>query len=1078
MPPLPAELRSSLETSILNAREAAERAAESALLALAVNRDRSFPTMGDDQRSQRNALRARARQLRDELHPDGWEPLLEEVAYVGWHRMLFARFLSENDLLMHPDGVPVTLQECADLAAEEGEPDAWSVAASYASLMLPGIFRQEDPSAQVRFAPEGRIQLERILKNMPQIFFTAEDALGWVYQFWQSKKKDEVNASERKIGGADLYPVTQLFTEDYMVRFLLENSLGAWWAARHPNSPLIKEWNYLRWRDEIDDTVEIDTDGVRIPAAGTLPGWPDRAAEITMMDPCCGSGHFLVVAFEMLRKIRQEDEGLEVTQASDYVLRDNLFGLEIDPRCTQIAAFALAFAAWKIGGYREIPFPKIACSGIPVQGTLENWLELAGNDSRLANSLSRLHYLFENASTLGSLINPSDVPFQERMFSSDYSQVEPLIKKALILENGTQDPVKELFGLSTFDLAKAASYLSTQYTLVATNIPYLGQKRQNNVLKEFSEHNYPLSKADLATVFIERCRSMTKPDCTYALVTPQNWLFQKSSDQIRKYLLRTQLWIHICRLGSGAFETISGEVVNVILTIISNVAPFNESEFSHIDVSNKKSPTKKAQGLQISKVNSVSQSEQLKNPSSRVYLDESITKTFLRDYVISSSGMLTGDRNRFYRYFWEVPVIDENWEYSETSVSETIPYGGRSQIIYYQKGKGELFELAKSLKHLNNAVQNWQRGQYVWGKQGVAIKMTGKLAATIYTGDIFDNTNVVICPRNSENLAPIWAFCSSPNFDQTIRKYNQKLSVDPSYLTGIPFDLDKWKSIADLSTPIPELYSNDPTQWLFNGHPNGSTHPLQVGVTRLLGYKWPQQEKDDLDIYSDKDGIVCLLPIAGEQPAHERLRALIEVSFGSEWSQKHQDKLLANSKFAGKSLNTWLTDGFFKQHNKLFQYRPFIWHIWDGINDGFSAFVNYHKLDHALLGRLIYTYLGDWINRQRQDVEAGVAGADGRLVAALQLKEKLELIREGEPPYDIYVRWKPLHEQAIGWNPDLNDGVRLNIRPFVTAGVLRSKFTINWNKDRGKNPDGIERINNLHFTIADKLDARKAAGLI
>ncbi|MCZ2109689.1 MAG: BREX-1 system adenine-specific DNA-methyltransferase PglX, partial [Dehalococcoidia bacterium] len=122
-----------------------------------------------------------------------------------------------------------------------------------------------------------------------------------------------------------------------MVRFLLENSLGAWWAARHPDSPLIKEWEYLRFRD----------DGT--PAAGTFDGWPATAAEVTVMDPCCGSGHFLIAAADMLRKMRMEEEGLTEPEASGAVLRDNLFGLELDPRCTQIAAFALAFDSWKHG---------------------------------------------------------------------------------------------------------------------------------------------------------------------------------------------------------------------------------------------------------------------------------------------------------------------------------------------------------------------------------------------------------------------------------------------------------------------------------------------------------------------------------------------------------------------------------------------------------------------------------------------------------------------------------------------------------------------------------------------------------
>jgi hypothetical protein len=171
-------------------------------------------------------------------------------------------------------------------------------------------------------------------------------------------------------------------------------------------------------------------------------------------------------------------------------------------------------------------------------------------------------------------------------------------------------------------------------------------------------------------------------------------------------------------------------------------------------------------------------------------------------------------------------------------------------------------------------------------------------------------------------------------------------------------------------------------------------------------------------------------------------------------------------------LESWLRDKFFASHCKLFGNRPFIWHIWDGRKDGFSALVNYHKLDRKLLDRLIYTTLQAWIDRQKAGVERGDGGAEARLAAAEELKGKLQLIAEGEPPYDIYVRWKPLSEQPTGWEPDINDGVRLNVRPFVTAGVLRSKFNVKWQKDRGKNPDGSERLNDLHYTIAEKRAAR------
>ncbi|HLD78867.1 MAG TPA: hypothetical protein VJB16_07610, partial [archaeon] len=201
--------------------------------------------------------------------------------------------------------------------------------------------------------------------------------------------------------------------------------------------------------------------------------------------------------------------------------------------------------------------------------------------------------------------------------------------------------------------------------------------------------------------------------------------------------------------------------------------------------------------------------------------------------------------------------------------------------------------------------------------------------------------------------------------------------------------------------------------------------------------------------------------------------------------------LLDRAGFSGKTLEEWLSDGFFEHHCQLFHQRPFVWHIWDGRRrDGFAALVNYHKLDRKLLERLAYTVLGDWIARQRQGAKAGERGAEDRLAAAEALQQKLALILEGEPPHDIFVRWKPLHEQPIGWEPDLNDGVRMNIRPFVEAGVLRKNPKIPWTKDRGKEPESLrpkeqfpwfwkdgrftgERVNDAHPTNVGKRAARE-----
>jgi len=350
--------------------------------------------------------------------------------------------------------------------------------------------------------------------------------------------------------------------------------------------------------------------------------------------------------------------------------------------------------------------------------------------------------------------------------------------------------------------------------------------------------------------------------------------------------------------------------------------------------------------------------------------------------------------------------------------------------------------------------------------------LTRELRASLYAGSRFDKSIAVLVPRDKAHLPAIWAYCSDGSFSAEVRKLDQNIIVANGTLVKVPFDLEHWSEVAARMYPtgLPEPSSDDPTQWLFSGDIAAAEIPLQVAVAKLLGYRWPDQAPGPLDRLADGDGIVCLQPIAGERPAGDRLREILSAAFGADWSESYLTGLLQQQ--GATNLDTWLRDSYFSTHCRLFQNRPFIWHVWDRRQDGFSALLNYHTLDKATLEKLTYSTLQWWIDRQRAEAGSGVNGADSRLAAAIELQGRLAKIIEGEPPFDIYVRWKPLPEQPIGWDPDLDGGVRLNIRPFVNAGVLRSKFTINWNKDRGKNPDGSERFNDLHFTIAEKLAAR------
>ncbi len=1083
MPALPTELRRTLERTVIAAREAAEKGARASLDALAVRDERLLPGLTQEQREHRNALRARGRALGAGSLDRGLKLLVEEVAYGQWHRMLFARFLAENGLLIHPGiGVPVSLEECAELADSENEPDRWMVAARYASGMLPGIFRQDDPSGRVRFATNDLQALEALLDDLPPIVFRSDDALGWVYQFWQTKAKKEVNASGRKVGGADLAPVTQLFTEDYMVRFLLENSLGAWWAVRHPESPLLKQWEYLRFRE----------DGT--PAAGTFPGWPETAREVTVMDPCCGSGHFLVVAADMLRAMRMEEERLTPGDAAAAVLRDNLFGLELDPRCTQIAAFALAFDAWKAGlkppaAGGEPVLPNIACTGVAVGGQLQEWTRLAGDDTNLRMTLERLYMLFRDAPDLGSLINPGDIPARDRMFLKDYSEVAPLLHAALA--KAGHDPAAAVFGADAEGVARAGALLADRYTLVATNPPYLSRGKQDDTLKRFADAHHPQAKADLATMFIERCRAFTDEAGAYAMVTPQNWLFLGTYRKLRERLLREQAWGHVARLGPGAFDTISGEVVNVTLVVLEERRPEPGHTMTGIDASAPRSSVEKAALLREGDLAVVEQAVQLRNPGAALTLGGEESASLLQSCASGLQGIATADFSRFGRSYWELASLAGDWARHQGTVEETAVFGGKQMALFWQDGRGEL----------SRSPQARIQGLQAVGRWGVAVSQMGQLPATLHLGTFFDNNTAVILPRDPAHLPAIWTFCSSPEFNTAVRRIDQALKVTNASLVKVPFDLDHWQKEAERLYPegLPEPHSDDPTQWLFRGNIVGSEAPLQVAMARLLGYRWPDQPADGdpgiepLDRFVDADGIVCLPAVGGEKPAVERLRALLVEAHrcppsgprprgAPPWPELPQspntwtDSLLAQAGSPGKSLEELLREDFFAQHIRLFHNRPFLWHIWDGVRDGFSAIVNYHRLDRQALEKLIYVYLNWWIDVQRRAIDDRVPGADQRYTAAVALKKKLELILEGEEPYDIYVRWKEMHEQAIGWEPDLDDGVRMNIRPFKRADVLRRRPNIKWEKDRGKNPDGSDRINDLHIAIAEKRAARQAAG--
>jgi hypothetical protein len=546
------------------------------------------------------------------------------------------------------------------------------------------------------------------------------------------------------------------------------------------------------------------------------------------------------------------------------------------------------------------------------------------------------------------------------------------------------------------------------------------------------------------------------------VVTPQNWLSIQSYKTFREELLANRTWNAAAQLGTGAFETISGEVVNVGLFILSRNKPSLDHEFSALDASTANSPHEKANTLLSGEFLALKQHDQFKNPDARVIFEASSGAKRLGDFSQCLAGIQNGDSPMYLRGFWELPHAGKRWAFQQTAVTLRDEFGGMDTLIDYDLDEGHLrADAAWRREALHDSDQ---RGKPFWGKRGVLVSRMGSLPCALYMGDPYDQASGVIVPTRANDLAAIWTFCASDDYNKEVRKLDRKVNVTSATLTKVPFDLARWQKAAAEKYPrgLPKPFSSDPTQWLFNGHPRGSDQPLHVAVARLLGYQWPRQTgssfldcpalgPDGLEELADRDGIVCLSATKGNAPAAERLRGLLVKALG----KSDLRALIAGAGPKGsksETLEDWLQDEFFEQHCALFQHRPFVWQIWDGHKTGFSVLANVHKLTYENLETITYAYLGDWIRRQRDAVGEGVAGSDARHEAAKRLQSKLKLILEGEPPYDLFARWKPLSKQAIGWHPDINDGVRLNIRPFSNADILRKRVKIKWDKDRGKEP--------------------------
>ena len=653
--------------------------------------------------SQRNSLVSAIRAKAEELdnYKVAFEYIVEEVAYTWFNRMIAIRFMEVNGYLPirvlssesgkhEPDIVTTPFDSGLEFTGEESGriyelrdnnrleelfrmlfirecnhlhdilPELFEATNDYSELLLSLSYTDKDG---VVF---------HLVNDISEDDFNIEkegqvEIIGWMYQYYNTEPKDKVFAALKKnvkITKENIPAATQLFTPHWIVRYMVENSLGRLWIEGHPDADLREGWEYYLDEAEQEPQVQAQLEEIR---AGCREISPE---DIRIIDPCMGSGHILVYAFDMLMQIYSA-QGYSERDAAKLIVEKNLWGLDIDRRAYQLAYFAVMMKARQYN--RRILTSGIKPNLFVIDDnralTPEIIAYIADGDSKIASDLRSISNDLTNAREYGSIINVQPVDFSgliERIGIIAESDELNLIA----MEN------KRIACEKILPLVKQAQTLSQKYDVVCTNPPYMGGSGMNSVLSEYVKRCYSEAKSDLFAALIIKCLEFTKQNGYSSLVTMQSWMFLSSFEEMRTKLLTLNTLTTLMHMENMVMGIAFGTAVSVFRkgAVKGYKGTYNQIKLA--DIENAKPKSFPVAGNRFAQVSSDNFS---KIPGMPVayWVSEKFADVFknekLYKYSISPSQNVTGNNDRFVRKFWEL---------------SNVKVGGRDEWIFYAKGGG------------------------------------------------------------------------------------------------------------------------------------------------------------------------------------------------------------------------------------------------------------------------------------------------------------------------------------------------------------------------------------------------------
>lgn len=535
----------------------------------------------------------------------GWEIAIEEIAYTWFNRILAIRFMEVNGYLENgangeniyvigsvdagrkfPDAVAratelkyvdkekvymyqdvednaglfryVLMKQCAELS--QWMPDVFEKVSDYTDLLLP----------ETLLFPDGLIDHLTHDLNAKDFDISAEgngqvEIFGWMYQFYIAEKKQEVEKSKKKINKGTLPAKTQLFTPDWIVRYMVENTLGKIWATSHEESNLKDSMKYYLEPDASDEEV------IRIHEKLKKDYQVASIRDIKFIDPCCGSGHVLVYAFDLFYRMYLE-EGYTADMIPSIILENNLYGLDVDKRAIQLTSFALTMKARSYNkrlfqdGYHFPNVTKVHESNTITDDAVDTVAKLLKVTEEEKDVMKECVFRFKNAEYFGSLIN--NFEYTPEIYGELLQKISGKENEVDYSDIFEANIFRKYYGLIC-TLVRQAKYMSVQYDCVVTNPPYLSPAKCGNEMKDYAASFYPDSKSDTCTMFIERCLEYGKKGGLQALITMHSWMFTPSYYSLRVKVNKNAEIISMAHLGPHAFEDISGEVVQTTSWVMS-----------------------------------------------------------------------------------------------------------------------------------------------------------------------------------------------------------------------------------------------------------------------------------------------------------------------------------------------------------------------------------------------------------------------------------------------------------------------------------------------------------------------------